>query len=159
MGVEIERKFLLRNDVPLPAPAERRLIRQGYLRRGNGGVSVRVRQMGDKGYLTVKGPKGNSHLSRLEYEYEIPLPDALEMLSLCKEEVVEKERLLIPYAGMTWEVDLFLGANEGLRLAEIELPNEETTFLLPPWIATEVTGQDEYYNAYLSRHPYSSWGR
>ena len=151
MAIEIERKFLVQTDAWRSAAGEGFACRQGYL-AADGARTVRVRIMGRVGYLTVKG--ATSHISRLEFEYEIPVDDAEALLGLC-ENVVEKTRYLIPHAGMTWELDVFEGANAGLVMAEIELVSEEQGFEKPDWVGEEVSGDKRYYNAQLSRHPYS----
>ena len=116
---------------------------------------MRVRIKGEKGYLTVKGR--NAGIRRAEYEYEIPLADAEAMLALCEHPLIEKRRYLVPYEGYTWEVDVFAGANEGLVVAEIELPAEDAAFAKPDWVGAEVSGDARYYNASLIRHPYRDW--
>lgn len=153
MGVEIERKFLVKNDSWKGQAPEGRVCRQGYL-VSDRKRTVRVRIMGDQGYLTVKG--ATDGISRMEFEYEIDRPDAAYMLMLC-ETVVEKTRHLIEHQGMTWELDVFGGANAGLAMAEIELESESQTFDLPDWAGEEVSGDPRYYNANLARHPLSAW--
>ena len=128
-------------------------IAQGYLSTVPE-RTVRVRIKGEKGYLTVKWR--NAGIRRAEYEYEIPLADAEAMLELCEQPLIEK-RYLVPCEGYTWEVDVFAGANEGLIVAEIELPAEDTPFEKPAWLGAEVSGDARYYNANLIRHPYRDW--
>ncbi|MES2148675.1 MAG: CYTH domain-containing protein [Pseudomonadota bacterium] len=155
MGVEIERKYLLAGDGwrTLARPV---LLRQGYLSSDPARV-VRVRIEGGQAMLTIKGP--NVGMRRGEWEYPIPVEDAGVMLdTLCQQPLVEKYRSRIVVGAHTWEVDEFLGANQGLVMAEIELASEDETFEMPDWIGTEVTGQQRYYNSSLIRHPYSSWG-
>lgn len=154
MGIEIERKFLVRGDA-WRALGEPVLLRQGYLSSSAARV-VRVRIEGGQGVLTVKGP--NAGASRGEWEYPIPLADAAQLLdSLCEQPLIEKYRRRIEFDGMVWEVDEFLGANAGLLVAEIELLSEDQPFTKPDWIGDEVTGQAQYYNSSLIRHPYSLW--
>lgn len=154
MGQEIEKKFLLGDD-RWRGLAEGVLYRQGYLNREKG-RTVRVRVAGAQGYLTIKG--SGSGGARPEYEYPIPVEDAEEMLAqLCVKPLIEKIRTTIPYRGFLWEIDEFLGENQGLILAEIELQTVGESFPLPPWIGREVTGDSRYYNANLARHPYSAW--
>ncbi len=154
MGREIEKKFLIADD-SWRGLAEGTPYRQGYLASGNG-ATVRVRTIENKGILTVKGPDEGG--VKLEYEYEIPFKDALEMLGrLCRGPLIEKVRYRIPYAGFTWEVDEFSGENAGLLLAEIELDFLGQEFVKPPWIGREVTGDPRYYNASLVHSPYSLW--
>lgn len=154
MGIEIERKFLVigtawkENAPPVPCC-------QGYLCPGSG-VTVRVRTMGEKGYLTVKG-RGEG-LSRLEYEYAIPLAEAMEMLDrLCAKPLISKNRYLIPCQGLVWEVDEFAGDNSGLVIAEVELASPDQVVPLPGWVGREVTGDPRYYNAALVSNPYCRW--
>jgi len=149
---EIERKFRVK---PYWKPQdEGTYIAQGYLsvvpER-----TVRVRLRGDKGYLTVKGK--NVGISRAEYEYEIPSKDAAELLKLCIPPVIEKRRYLEQHGGFTWEIDRFAGVNEGLTVAEIELPAVDTVFARPDWLGEEVSGDPRYYNANLVEHPYTTW--
>jgi Uncharacterized protein conserved in bacteria len=154
MGQEIERKFLVNSD-KFKQLAKGIHYRQGYMSRTDKGV-VRVRIAGDKGYLTIKGKK--SGISRLEYEYEIPVADAVEMLDkLCMKPDIEKYRYHVGFDGFTWEVDEFLGANAGLVVAEIELPEEDTPFTKPDWIGAEVSHDARYFNSNLIKHPYSEW--
>ncbi len=154
MAIEIERKFLIKND-QWRGLAQGSVYRQGYIPTQDY-TTVRVRTVGDRGYLTIKGK--NTGMSRLEFEYEIPLPDADQILtSLCQPPLIEKYRYRIEFAGKTWEVDEFLGDNQGLILAEIELSREDEIVELPDWIGEEVTGDRRYYNVNLARHPYASW--
>lgn len=153
MAREIERKFLLSEDIW--RQHEGRLIRQGYLNTG-GAATVRVRLAGDNAWLTVKGPT-TGH-TRAEYEYPIPPADAREMLDeLCCGPLIEKRRYEVPYEGLVWEIDEFLGDNAGLVVAEVELEAEGQAVPLPPWVGDEVTGDPRYYNAQLTRLPYSRW--
>lgn len=152
MGVEIERKFRVREDFQ-PRGTGTRIV-QGYLSR-DPARTVRVRIAGDRAYLTVKGETHGAR--RSEFEYEIPAADARAMLALCAPPLVEKTRRRVPYAGHTWEVDVFHGANEGLRVAEVELRDEAEDVTLPPWVTVEVTGEKRYYNASLIAHPFTLW--
>ncbi len=154
MGIEIERKFLPASD-GWKRLASGAAYRQGYL-CADRERSVRIRTIGERGFLTVKGTSIGA--SRLEYEYEIPVDDANTLLnSLCQKPLIEKIRYKIEHAGFTWEVDEFLGENEGLIVAEIELESEDQRFERPDWIGKEVTGDPRYFNANLIKHPYSSW--
>ena len=153
MGIEIERKFLVTGDEWKSHAGDGVACKQGYL-VSDKQKTVRVRVMGDHGYLTVKG--ATDGISRMEFEYEIDRPDAAYMLMLC-DSVVEKTRYVIEHNDMTWELDVFEGANEGLVMAEVELESEEQEFDLPHWAGEEVSGDPRYYNAYLSRYPYSTW--
>ena len=151
MAIEIERKFLVINDTwRSDNPVGIRCL-QGYITFGTQKI-VRVRAYGEKGFLAVKA--STKGLSRLEYEYEIPLADALEMLKrLCRKSVIEKTRYIVIFAARRWEIDVFSGANKGLVLAEIELGDEQELFLKPPWLGPEVTKDRRYLNCVLSRRP------
>ncbi|HOV25315.1 MAG TPA: CYTH domain-containing protein [Pseudobacteroides sp.] len=154
MGSEIERKFLLKGT-DYKNDSEGVLYKQGYICSGNGKV-VRVRIAGSKGYITIKGP--HIGIKRAEYEYEIPLNDAEEMLeTLCTKPIIEKHRYKVSYEGFVWEIDEFHGENEGLVVAEIELDSENQQFSIPKWIGKEVTGESKYYNSSLTKNPYSKW--
>jgi CYTH domain-containing protein len=154
MGVEIERKFLLKGDAwrSLGTPV---LYRQGYLNRSKE-RTVRVRRAGEKGFLTLKGISRGA--KRREYEYEIPLADADAILhDLAEKPVIEKTRYRVEYRGLLWEIDEFSGENQGLILAEVELDAEDQAIEPPPWIGEEVTHDPRYYNSNLVRHPYTKW--
>lgn len=155
MGYEIERKFLVNGEYKSKAYKSFR-IKQGYLSLS--GVSViRVRVKGEKAYITVKSALVEGKLKRHEWEYEIPVPDAEEMLELCEESVLDKTRYLIKAGDHTFEVDEFYGENEGLLIAEVELEDEDEVFEKPEWLGVEVTGNVRYYNSFLSIHPFKSW--
>ena len=155
MGQEIERKFLVNAEkweaLDKPQP---RLYRQGYFTT-NPGKSIRIRYSGEHSYLTIKSEPAN--LSRLEFEYEIPNKDALELLDHFCDAELEKYRYIIMHHNKKWEVDVFLKENEGLIMAEIELKEAEESFDLPSWIKKEVTGDDKYYNANLVINPFTKW--
>lgn len=154
MAIEIERKFLVKGDA-WRSLAVGVLYRQGYISRGNG-RTVRVRQAGDRAYLTIKGRAIG--LSRSEFEYEIPVDDAEIMLTtLCDQPLIEKKRYRIKIGDLIWEVDEFLGENQGLVLAEVELEQAEQTITLPDWIGAEVSGDPRYYNSNLVTHPFTRW--
>lgn len=154
MKIEIERKFLLKND-DWRTGATGILYRQGYLCT-DPERTVRVRIGGDTAILAIKG--GGDGIARAEFEYPLPMEEAAILLDqLCLRPLVEKRRYLVPFAGLTWEIDEFLGANAGLLLAEIELEQIDQTVPLPPWAGAEVSGDPRYYNAYLARHPYTTW--
>ena len=155
MGQEIERKFLVRSDA-WRWGAEGLYCRQGYL-ASDISCTVRVRVLGDKGFLTVKGRMEG--ISRAEYEYGIPVQDAHEMLDrLCPRPLIEKYRYLREYAGQTWEVDEFVGENQGLVVAEIELRTADEAIALPEWVGREVTADPRYLNVNLAKRPYTTWG-
>lgn len=155
MGIEIERKFLVRND-DWRALGQGKLYRQGYI-TASPDCTVRVRIAGDQGYLTIKG--ATTGISRAEYEYAIPLADAAQLLdSICQSPLIEKTRYRITAAqGLVWEVDEFAGENQGLIIAEIELPDAEYAIELPDWIGAEVSDDPRYFNANLSKHPFCRW--
>ncbi|HEV2609799.1 MAG TPA: CYTH domain-containing protein [Noviherbaspirillum sp.] len=154
MGVEIERKFLLR-DERWKTLGQGVLIRQGYL-SSHGDRIVRVRIVGQEAILTIKGRSQGA--ARDEWEYSIPLADAEVFLdTLCEKPIIEKYRYRVPHDGMTWEIDEFLGDNAGLVVAEIELEAEDQLFSKPDWIGEDVTHDSRYVNANLLRHPYSKW--
>ena len=154
MGIEIERKFLVRDRAFLDDVAGV-TYRQGYLST-DPDRTVRIRRAGEHGYVTVKG---RSHgATRAEFEYEIPVADADAMLALCIPPVIEKIRHRVEHAGRTWEVDVFGGANEGLVVAEVELPSEDAVVDVPDWIGDEVTDDPRYFNANLIAHPFRDWG-
>lgn len=155
MAVEIERKFLVKDD-SWREQATRKFYSQGYLSREKG-RTVRVRRVGLKAFLTVKGATTQG-CSRNEYEYEIPLNDGEELLdNLCYHPLIEKYRYLVEFDGMVWEIDEFLGENSPLVVAEIELEHVEQPFAKPLWVGEEVTGDARYYNSSLSQTPYSEW--
>jgi adenylate cyclase len=154
MGKEIERKYLVKGDT-WRALAEGAYYRQGYL-NSDTERTVRIRSTGDKAYLTIKGVVVGA--TRPEYEYEIPVADGNAMLdALAERPIIEKKRYKIPHGGVTIEVDEFLGENAGLVVAEVELKSEDQVFGKPAWLGEEVTGDPKYYNANLTRHPYSTW--
>lgn len=154
MSFEIERKFLVRNDSWRNSVIRQAKIRQAYL-DPDASVSIRVRiKDNDSATLTLK--TSSSKLRRTEFEYAIPTADAEELISLTQGHIIEKIRYIVPGGDLTWEIDVFLGENLGLVIAEIELPSENHQIELPPWIGSEVTGQDRYYNSTLAQHPYCS---
>jgi len=153
MGTEIERKFLVKEGAWREAKATR--YRQGYLSTVKE-RTVRVRTINDKAYLTIKGLTVGA--SRLEFEYEILVADAEEILdSLCEKPLIEKNRYKVDDGTLTWEVDEFFGENEGLIVAEVELQSEDQQFARPDWVTEEVTSDPRYYNANLIKKPYSRW--
>jgi adenylate cyclase len=152
LPIEIERKFLISGTDWQQAGGTH--IFQGYLCYENG-RTVRVRLAGDKAFLTIKGP--GIGLVRPEFEYEIPVSEAEQLLDLCIGAVIEKIRHVIVHKGSKWEVDEFLGANSGLVVAEIELESEDQSFERPEWLGHEVTADHRYANASLAAHPYNTW--
>jgi len=156
MAIEIERKFLVRNDA-WRTRASGIVYRQGYICVSTT-HTVRVRIAGETGYLTVKG--GQVGGGRHEFDYQIPVADAATILAVfCAQPLIEKKRYRIDYQGFTWEVDEFFGENKGLVIAEIELEHIHQPFEKPDWVGGEVTGDSRYYNASLATVPYRSWDR
>jgi adenylate cyclase len=153
--MEIERKFLVKGEFKNLAK-KKTLIRQGYL-SSVPERTVRIRVKGESGFITVKGKSNASGLSRFEWEKEIPLCEAEELLGICEPGIIEKTRYLVQSGEHTYEVDEFYGVNEGLIIAELELKSEDETFFKPEWLGDEVTGDKRYYNAYLVKHPYKTW--
>ncbi len=154
MAREIERKFLVKNDSWRGQDAGKH-YRQGYLSTVKE-RTVRVRVAGDKGYITIKGITVGA--SRAEYEYEIPLSDANEMLDqLCERPLIEKTRYRITHDGLVWEVDEFMAENQGLVTAEVELKDENQKLTLPDWVGEEVTTDPRYFNANLVARPFRTW--
>ena len=154
--VEIERKFLVISDAFKSDVLRQNHIAQGYL-SSVPERAVRVRIKGEKGYLTIKGKTNESGLSRFEWEKEIPVTEAKELLQLCEKGVIEKIRYEIQVGRHIFEVDEFYGENKGLIMAEVELQSETETFETPIWLGEEVTNDNRYYNSYLSQHPFTSW--
>ena len=155
MAIEIERKFLLRNDSWRKQSDEGVFYRQGYL-SSNPLSCVRVRLAGDKAWLNIK--KATSTIRRLEYEYPIPVEDATELLNeLCADRCIDKIRYHVTHAGHLWEVDVFEGANAGLVVAEIELNDEQECFETPSWLGEEVSHDPRYYNMNLAKKPFTQW--
>jgi len=152
---EIERKFLVAGDFRGEVSGVSR-ITQGFLSSATG-RTVRVRLRGGKGYITVKGAAHG--LTRFEWEKEIPAGEAEQLLALCEPGIIDKNRYLVPAGDgrHVWEVDEFLGDNEGLVVAEIELDSEDDSFERPAWLGREVTGDPRYYNSRLRLHPYKEW--
>ncbi|MBD3815659.1 MAG: CYTH domain-containing protein [Halothiobacillus sp.] len=158
MALEVERKFLLKDDSWRAAVTSSRRLSQGYLTTLTDGAkaSVRVRIGGDQAYLNIKSMRLG--MSRDEFEYPIPDEDAEHMLAnMCSGAVIEKIRHHVHFAGLLWEIDEFLGANQGLVVAEVELNSEDQTFQKPDWVGEEVTEDPRYYNVSLVRHPFAQW--
>ncbi len=155
MGIEIERKFLVKkenwNELEKPNGEN---FRQGYLLT-DPKKTIRVRQTSDKGFLTIKGISVGA--TRAEYEYEIPFVEAQELLDQFAVSELSKIRYKISVDHHIWEVDVFFGENEGLIVAEIELKTEDESFKIPDWIAQEVTAEEKYFNSNLTLNPYKNW--
>ena len=155
MATEIEHKYLVKHDHWKNVQPDRSInIRQGYLLT-DPDKTIRVRTSGDQGYLTVKGKSTGA--SRLEFEYEIPVADAIALLSVFCSNLIEKTRHMVTHAGKVWEVDVFRGDNDGLIVAEIELTHENENYSLPPWADKNVTNDARYANSNLSVKPFTTW--
>ncbi|HNP32537.1 MAG TPA: CYTH domain-containing protein [Flavobacterium sp.] len=154
--VEIERKFLVLSDDFMAQAFSKKRIVQAYI-SSNPDRTVRVRIKGDKGYITIKGKGNSTGTTRMEWEREIALQDAESLLSICESGTIDKIRYEIKVGQHIFEVDVFSGENEGLTMAEIELKDENESFEKPAWLGQEVTNDERYYNAYLSKKPYKSW--
>lgn len=152
MPLEIERKFLVSGHAWRSADAV--LYRQGYLNRDKQ-RTVRVRIAGDRAFLTIKGV--SSGATRVEFEYEIPVSEAAQLLTLCDGPLIEKTRHRVTVGPHVWEVDEFHGDNDGLVVAEIELGSEDEAFARPEWVSVEVTEDARYYNSNLAVRPFRTW--
>ncbi|MBQ9222529.1 MAG: CYTH domain-containing protein [Prevotella sp.] len=155
MAQEIERKFLVKGDFKSEVFKSTR-ITQGYL-SSVPERTVRVRVKGDKGFITIKGIGNETGASRYEWEKEIPVEDVRELLKICEPGVIDKTRYLVKNGEYTFEVDEFYGDNDGLTVAEIELPSEDAAFNKPAWLGEEVTGDVRFYNSMLMKNPYKNW--
>ena len=155
MAQEIERKFLVKGDFKPEAVKQTRII-QGYL-SSVPERTVRVRVKGEKGFLTIKGIGNESGASRYEWETEIPVNEAEELLAICEPGVIDKIRYIVKSRKHSFEVDEFFGENQGLIVAEVELNSEDEAFDKPAWLGEEVTGYTKYYNSMLMKNPYKHW--
>ena len=155
-GLEIERKFLVKKgDAYKSAAFSSSHIQQGYIPAE--GATVRVRTRDEKAYLTIKGKSVNGGMTRYEFEKEITMDEAQQLLQLCQGGVIDKRRYLVKSGSHTFEVDEFYGENEGLVVAEVELGSEDEVFVKPGFIGEEVTGDIRYYNSQLMKKPYTTW--
>ena len=155
MPVEIERKFLVKNDAWRAQVESEAHIMQGYL-ANTADLTVRARVKGDQAFLTIKG--ASRGISRSEYEYPIPVADAEQMLAvLSVSPPIDKVRYRVRVGGHVWDLDLFGGENQGLVMAEVELVAEDEAFEMPEWAGTEVSADPRYYNVNLARNPYKHW--
>jgi len=154
--IEIERKFLVKSDEFKAQAFTQNKIAQGYL-SSLPERTVRIRIKGNKGFITIKGIGQYGGMSRFEWENEIPLDEAQELLKLCEKGKIEKTRFEIKSGKHVFEVDEFYGENEGLLMAEIELESETESFEKPDWLGEEVTNDKRYYNAYLIKKPFKDW--
>ena len=155
-GLEIERKFLVRNDDYKRQAYASSRISQGYICSGHG-RTVRVRIRDSRGYLTIKGPSDTAGLSRYEFEKEITLDEAQQLMKLCEPGAIDKTRYLVKSGTHTFEVDEFYGENAGLVIAEVELQSEDEPFEKPAFVGSEVTGNRRFYNAHLIKLPFCAW--
>lgn len=156
MAQEIERKFLVKDDsYKAMAFASSRIV-QGYICSARG-RTVRVRIRGEKGYLTIKGPADAQGLGRYEWEKEVPLEEAQELMKLCEPGMIDKTRYLVQSGKHVFEVDEFYGENEGLTIAEVELSAKDESYEKPDFIGEEVTGDVRYYNSFLMKNPFCRW--
>lgn len=154
--IEIERKFLVKSEDFKPQATNKIRIVQGFLNT-DPERTVRIRIKGEKGFITVKGKSNASGTTRFEWEKEILLNEAEQLLERCEKGILEKTRYEIPLGYHVFEVDEFLGNNQGLSVAEIELKSENETFEKPDWLGKEVTGEIKYYNSQLSKKPFNMW--
>ncbi|WP_067034735.1 CYTH domain-containing protein [Allomuricauda sp. CP2A] len=154
--LEIERKFLVVSDAYKQEATSQVRIAQGFLNT-DPERTVRVRIKGNQGFLTVKGPSNLSGTTRFEWETEISLQEATNLIDLCEDVILEKVRFEVPLGNKLFEVDEFLGENKGLVVAEVELNHEDEVFERPKWLGEEVTGKPEYYNSQLSKKPFTQW--
>ncbi|WP_299672772.1 CYTH domain-containing protein [uncultured Tenacibaculum sp.] len=156
MSVEIERKFLVKDNRFINEASKKVYIKQGFLNSDKERV-VRVRLKDDQGFLTIKGKSNSSGTTRFEWEKEILKTEAEDLFNLCEKGIIEKHRYLVVIDNHTYEVDEFLGDNLGLIVAEIELSSEDENFVKPDWLDKEVTGETKYYNSNISKLPYKDW--
>jgi len=153
---EIEKKFKVKNTTFLKDIKTKSKIVQGYL-SSNPDRTVRIRIKNNKGFITIKGRSNDSGTTRFEWEKEIDFHEAEQLLHLCEDFIIEKTRYEVIFQNQLFEIDIFEGKNDGLIMAEIELESENQNLILPDWLGDEVTGDARFYNAYLSRKPYTLW--
>ena len=156
MAQEIERKFLVTSEAYKGVAFRDTQISQGYL-SSLPDRTVRIRIRGEKGFITIKGKTNESGVSRFEWEKEIPVSEANELLKICEPGVIDKRRFEVNVGQHTFEVDEFYIENQGLTVAEVELSDEDEKFEKPDWLGKEVTGDPRYYNSSLSKNPFSKW--
>jgi len=156
MNLEIERKFLVKNDSFKLKAFEKKYLKQGFL-NSDKDRTVRVRALEDTAFLTIKGRSNTAGTTRFEWEKEISVEDAQELMLLTEEKAIEKYRYYIQEGKHVFEVDEFLGENAGLIVAEIELSKEDECFSVPDWLGKEITGDVQYYNSSLSKSPFCTW--
>lgn len=154
MAIEIEKKFLVKSS-DWKNLGSKKFYRQGYLLISKD-LTIRIRTIETSGFITIKGKKIG--ISRKEFEYQVPLEDALEMINkMCEKPIIEKYRTTIKINDIFWEVDEFIGDNQGLVIAEVELSDENQKIILPDWVGEEVTNDYRYNNSYLVKHPFKDW--
>lgn len=156
MSLEIERKFLVKNKSFKQEAFKKSYIKQGFL-SSHKERTVRVRIIDETAFITVKGKSNTTGTTRFEWEKEITVEEAKDLLLLSEETCIEKHRFYVKSEQHIFEIDTFLGANLGLTIAEVELHSEDEIFTKPSWIDTEVTGEVKYYNSSLSKHPFQLW--
>ena len=156
MAVEIERKFLVKNNSFKQEIFAEKSMKQGYL-NSNKNRTVRIRITDDKAFITVKGNSNSTGVSRFEWEKEIDKLEAEELLLLCETTIIEKNRFYVKSHQHVYEIDEFFGDNYGLIIAEVELKNEDEAYTKPLWLGEEVTGRKKYYNSKLSKNPFKDW--
>lgn len=156
MAQEIERKFLVLNDSYKRESFSHSHIQQGYI-TSERGRTVRIRIRDEQAFITIKGPSLDGGLSRYEFEQEIPMEDARQLMKLCEPGIIDKTRWLVKSGSHTFEVDEFFGDNQGLVMAEVELSAIDDSVVIPPFIGKEVTGDRRYYNSQLRQHPFKDW--
>ena len=156
MAVEIERKFLVKNNSFKQESFAEKSMKQGYL-NSNKNRTVRIRITDDKAFITVKGNSNYTGVSRFEWEKEIDKLEAEELLLLCETTIIEKNRFYVKSHQHVYEIDEFFGDNYGLIIAEVELKNEDEAYTKPLWLGEEVTGRKKYYNSKLSKNPFKDW--
>ncbi len=156
MSVEIERKFLVKNDDFKKETYQQKKIKQGYL-NSDKNRTVRIRIADDNAFITIKGKSNQAGTTRFEWEKEINLTEAEQLLLLCEPSIIDKTRFLVKKGTHTFEIDEFYGDNNGLIIAEIELNSENESYNTPIWLGKEVTGDKKYYNSSLSKSPFKAW--
>ena len=156
MSQEIERKFLVKDSSYKDMAVSSSRIIQGYI-CSERGRTVRVRIRDNNGFLTIKGASADNGLSRYEWEHEIPVDEARELMKLCQPGMIDKTRYLVKFGKHIFEVDEFYGENEGLVVAEVELATVDEKHEVPPFLGEEVTGQVKYYNSFLMKCPFKTW--
>lgn len=156
MSLEIERKFLVENEDFKTVCYQKKLVKQGYL-NSDKSRTVRIRIADDKGFITIKGQSNKTGTTRFEWEKEIDILEAEQLLLLCEPSIIDKTRFYVKSENHIFEVDEFYSDNQGLIVAEIELNSENEQFKKPSWLGKEVTGNIKYYNSSLSKNPFKNW--